>query len=261
MPLPPGTPQPQVDFADLYDAHPEYEARRRGDSFERAQIDIEVRQFKLPNLLALLGGQPPLSMLEIGCATGELTAAFPVVDGGWRLGVDISAQNVAAARQRFPDLRFEAGDFRAMQLPLAEVVLLSDVLEHVPDDAAFLAQAARCGRRVLLNLPLEDNWLNRGRAYGPSDVSGHLRAYSLADGLDLVGRAGLRTTRWQQVWIHESPVEAARRDLRKAQCGQAYAGGRFGQAVRRSVFGVASAVRPLGRRLFASNLFALVESS
>lgn len=261
MSLPPRTPEPPVDFADLYDAHPEYEARRRGDSFERAQIDVEVRQFKLPHLLALLDGRPPASLLEIGCATGELTAAFPVADGGWRLGVDISAQNVAAARQRFPGLRFEAGDFRAMRLPSADVVLLSDVLEHVPDDAAFLADAARCGRRVLLNLPLEDNWLNRGRAYGPADVSGHLRAYSLADGLALVGRAGLRATRWQQVWIHESPAEAARRELRTAHLGQAYAGGRAGQALRRGMFGLARAVRPLGRRLFASNLFALVEPS
>lgn len=261
MSLPPRTPESQVDFADLYDAHPEYAARRRDDSFERAQIDVEVRQFKLPQLLALLGDRPPASLLEIGCATGELTAAFPVADAGWRLGVDISAQNVAAARQRFPAVRFEAGDFRAMQLPPADVVLLSDVLEHVPDDAAFLAQAARCGRRVLLNLPLEDNWLNRGRAYGPADVSGHLRAYALGDGLALVGRAGLRTIRWRQVWFHESPAEAALRALRKAHLGHAYAGGPVGQAVRRGVFGLARTVRPLGRRLFASNLFALVEPS
>lgn len=259
MPLPQRTPEPEVDFGDLYDAHPEYAARRRVDSFERAQIDVEVRHFKLPNLLALLDGRPPASVLEIGCATGELTAAFPVAGGGWRLGVDISQQNVAAARQRFPDLRFEAGDFRTMSFPPADVVVLSDVLEHVPDDAAFLARAAACGRRVLLNLPLEDNWLNRGRAYGPMDVSGHLRAYSLTDGLALVGRAGLCATRWRQVWFHESPAAKLGRDLRADYLGQAYAGSPAGQLLRRSVFGLARSVRPLGRRLFASNLFALVE--
>jgi hypothetical protein len=136
-------------------------------------------------------------------------------------------------------------------------VVLSDVLEHVPDDAAFLADAARLAPRVLLNLPLEDNWLNRGRAYGPHDVSGHLRAYSRAQGLDLVQRAGLQALNWQQVWIHETPAEGLRRDLRARRFGQAYAGGPLGRRVRQLVFTTASAIRPLGRALFASNLFVL----
>jgi SAM-dependent methyltransferase len=257
-------PEAPIDWAALYDAHPEYDARRREGSFERAQVDLEVKHFKLPFLNALLQGQLPASVLEIGCATGELIAAFPVAEGGARLGLDISPQNVAAARARFaavPGLRFEAGDFRQLPLPRFHTVVLSDVLEHVPDDAAFLADAARLGEQVLVNLPLEDNWLNRRRAYGPEDVSGHLRAYSLAQGLDLVARAGLQALRWQQVWIHETPAEAARRALRVQHHGQAYAGGPVGQRVRQAVFGLAGALRPLGRRLFASNLFVLARAT
>lgn len=249
----------EVDFACLYDEHPDYAARRRDDSFERAQIDVEVRYFKLPNLLDLLQGSPAASLLEIGSATGELTAAFPVADGGLRVGVDISARNVDTARARFPDVRFEVGDFRTLCLPRADVVVLSDVLEHVPDDAAFLAQAASLGERVLLNLPLEDNWLNCGRAYGAQDVSGHLRAYSLADGLALIRRAGLHVTRWRRVWIHESAAEQLRRQLRAAHLGHAYAGGGIGRSARFAVSSLARACGPIGRRLFASNLFALIE--
>jgi SAM-dependent methyltransferase len=246
-----------VDYAALYDAHPEYAARRDAASFERQQVDLEVRHFKLPHLLALLQGQALGSVVEIGCATGELIAAFPLAEGGRRLGLDISARNIAAARERFPEVDFQTGDFRQLALPAFDAVVLSDVLEHVPDDAAFLADAAKLAPRVLVNLPLEDNWLNRRRAYGPDDVSGHLRAYSLAQGLDLVARAGLKTLNWQQVWIHETPAEGLRRELRRRRFGQAYAGGPLGRRLRQAVFAGASAIRPLGRALFASNLFVL----
>ncbi|EHR72944.1 methyltransferase family protein [Burkholderiales bacterium JOSHI_001] len=246
-----------MDYAALYDAHPEYAARRDATSFERQQVDLEVRHFKLPHLVALLQGEGLTSVVEIGCATGELIAAFPLAEGGRRLGLDISAQNIAAARERFPEVDFQAGDFRHLALPTFDAVVLSDVLEHVPDDAGFLADAAKLAPRVLVNLPLEDNWTNRGRAYGPGDPSGHLRAYSLAEGLDLVQRAGLKPLNWQQVWIHETPAEGLRRDLRARHFGQAYAGGALGRRVRQAVFATARAIQPLGRALFASNLFVL----
>ena len=247
-----------VDFAALYDDHPDYVARRQGGSFEQAQIDIEVRLFKLPNLLALLPGpQPPASVLEIGCATGELIAAVPASAGSVRVGLDLSPRNIATARERFPQVEFHAGDLRGLRLGQFDAVILSDVLEHVADDAVFLAAAARMGRQVLINLPLEDNWLNRGRAYGPQDVSGHLRAYSLSDGLRLIERAGLSTQRWHRVWTHETPLEGHRRDLRTRRQGQAYGGAWPLRLAKRTLFGAAVAVRPFGRRLLASNLFAL----
>lgn len=91
--------QTPVNFAALYDEHPEYVARRRASSFEEAQIDIEVRLFKLPNLLALLAGVGEISsVLEGGCATGELIAAMPVKAGGRKVGIDISRANVEVAR-------------------------------------------------------------------------------------------------------------------------------------------------------------------
>ena len=260
-----GEPDPSassaVDFSALYDDHPEYIARRQGGSFEQAQIDIEVRLFKLPNLLRLLpAGQTLGSVVEIGSATGELIAAVPVRDGGRKVGIDISAANVAVAQARFPEIEFHCGDFRnggfrERQLETFDAVIMSDVLEHVPDDDAFLRDAAALGRVVLVNLPLEDNWLNRRRRYGPADVSGHLRKYSLADGLALVERAGLEVIAHARVWVHETPAEAARRVLRRERLGTAFAGAWPARTLRRAVFAAATAWPPLGRRMFASNLF------
>ncbi|MBC7735437.1 MAG: methyltransferase domain-containing protein [Bacteriovorax sp.] len=261
---PAGPSCPPVDFAALYDDHPEYMARRRVGSFEQAQIDIEVRLFKLPNLLGLLPpGQLPASVLEIGCATGELLEAFPVRDGGRKVGIDISAANVAVARARFPGIEFVSGDFRGGQFGATppvpfDAVIMSDVLEHVPDDDAFLRDASALGRIVLVNLPLEDNWLNRSRHYGPDDLSGHLRRYSLADGLALVERGGLEVIGYARVWVHETPAEPARRALRRERLGAAFTGAWPSRTLRRAVFAIATAVPPLGRRLFSSNLFVAV---
>lgn len=248
--------QTPVDFAALYDEHPEYVARRRAGSFEQAQIDIEVHQFKLPHLLALLPqGRMLESVLEIGCATGELIAAMPVRAGGRRVGLDISEANIAAARERHPGVEFRCADFRAGAVETFDAVMLSDVLEHVPDDAAFLRAAAAFGSVVLINLPLEDNWLNRRRRYGPDDVSGHLRRYTHADGLALIERAGLDVLAQSRVWIHETPAEAARRALRRERLGAAFSGAWPARTLRRALFGAAVLLPPFGRRLFASNLF------
>jgi SAM-dependent methyltransferase len=246
-----------VDFSALYDEHPEYVARRASGSFEQAQIDIEVRLFKLPQLMQVLTpGRDLGSVLEIGCATGELIAAVPVRRGGRKLGMDISAANVAAAQARFPAVEFRCGDFRECGHETFDAVIMSDVLEHVPDDEAFLRDAAALGDTVLVNLPLEDNWLNRNRAYGPDDVSGHLRRYSLADGLALFERAGLEVTAFAQAWVHETPTEPARRALRRERFGAEYSGAWPHRLVKHAVFATATAVPAIGRRVFASNLFA-----
>ena len=169
--------------------------------------------------------------------------------------MDISAANVAVARERYPEIEFRCGDFRNEPAEMFDVVVLSDVLEHVPDDDAFLRAAAARGKVVLLNLPLEDNWLNRKRRYGPDDVSGHLRKYSLADGLALVERAGLELVSQAQVWVHETAAEPARRALRQQRLGAAFSGAWPARTLRRAVFAAVGAAPPLGRRLFASNLF------
>ena len=255
-----GTKRPQdaVDFAALYDRHGEYTARRVAGSFEQAQVLLEATGFKIPHLLGVLPqGHVLTSVLEIGCATGELISNFPVAPGGQRVGCDISPANVRAAAARYPDVQFFAGDFAHMPMVQFDAVVLSDVLEHVDDDAGFLRSAAQRARYTLVNLPLEDNWLNRNRAYGPNDVSGHLRRYSLKQGLALFPRAGLRVLSHRQVWIHETSVDSERRRLREQHFGQAFAGSLPTRWLKQGVVAATRVVRPLGQRLFASNLFAL----
>lgn len=251
----------EVDFSSLYDGHPDYVARRIFGSVEQQQIDLEVRLFKLPNMLRVLPtGLPLRRIVEIGCATGELIAAMPVDPGGERIGIDISQANVAAARERFHGVSFFCGDFRTVELSSFDVVILSDVLEHVPDDVDFLRDAAKLGSIILVNLPLEDNWLNCWRPYGPDDVSGHLRRYRLTDALALFERAGLEVINHSRVWVHESSAHTARQKLRRSCTGSTYSGSKATQIGKHLIMTTVNAVPMLGRRLFASNFFAAARS-
>lgn len=243
-------------FRHLYDTKDEYVARREDESLEARLIRLEVESFKVPNLVAVMPTTFRYgTVVEIGCATGELIAGFPVPPGGRRIGFDISRENVACARRRHRGVQFSESDFRDFRDPV-DVVVLSDVLEHVPDDRAMLRDAARLGRIVLINLPLEDNWLNRGRDYGPHDVSGHLRRYALADGLELIRSAGLECLSWKRVWVHETDCETERRRLRAETFGSAFSGGPLERLGKRCVWSIATGLRPIGRRMLASNLFA-----
>lgn len=248
----------QVDYAELYDEHEEYAARRSDGSFEQLQVELEVKEFKIPNLIELIPtGEIIRSVLEIGCATGELIGNFPVCCGGTKVGCDISPSNIAAARTRFPNVDFFAGDFSTLPPNSFDCVILSDVLEHVEDDSGFLHSASKLARFTLVNLPLEDNWLNRNRPYGPGDVSGHLRSYSLQQGLDLIRVAGLDVLAYRRIWIHEMEVETKRRALRKQFMGHAFSGSPAIRLAKSLCLSIAGNLSLVGRVMFASNLFAV----
>ena len=247
-----------VELSQLYDGHHEYIARRNIDSFEAQQILLECSEFKAPNLLSVVpSGFEISSVIEIGCATGDLLASFPGREANARsvsrTGFDISPLNISVARERYGHIVFSAESFE--NAPIADAVVLSDVLEHVPDDRDFLRRASLVGRLVLINLPLEDNWLNRNRAYGEDDPSGHLRSYTYRDGMLLVEDAGLTVVCARRVWSHESAYDVRRRALRARLLGSEFSGPLATRVAKSVTHELARLVRPLGRRLYPSNLF------
>ncbi|MCI0340009.1 MAG: glycosyltransferase [Planctomycetales bacterium] len=84
---------------------------------------------------------PGLSVLEVGCGTGDLLAALAPARG---VGVDLSRGMVQRARARFPALRCVVGD--AHRLPVSgafDAIVLSDLVGQLGDVWAALAEARR----------------------------------------------------------------------------------------------------------------------
>jgi 2-polyprenyl-3-methyl-5-hydroxy-6-metoxy-1,4-benzoquinol methylase len=95
------------------------------------------------------------SVLELGCGTGQL--AHILHDWGCRdyWGVDVNPAAISAARARVPGAEFYEDDI--LVSPLLEtlpynVVVATEVLEHVLDDIAVVARV-RSGTRVVASVP------------------------------------------------------------------------------------------------------------
>lgn len=123
-----------------------------------------VRNFESFNDVRILGNSldrsRPLTLLEVGCATGEfhryIRIKYPRVN---YIGVDISRTAIARARQKYPEACFFASDptlriseeLKAVGIPeRPEVVYSKDVLHHQTDPFGFLSQLLEVASEVLI---------------------------------------------------------------------------------------------------------------
>lgn len=90
-----------------------------------------------------------LSVIEIGCATGETIAALPARR---RVGVDFCEELIAQAREAHPEVEFHT--MAAEKIELEEkfdVVLMSNLIGYLDDIEAVLAQVRKlCHRQTRL---------------------------------------------------------------------------------------------------------------
>ena len=96
---------------------------------------------------------PGLRVLELGCAEGDLLASLEPAEG---VGIDLSPEMIAQARQRHPDLHFvtaDAHDLSQLNGPF-DVIVLSDLLHDVWDVQGLLCGLQRLchpGTRLVMN--------------------------------------------------------------------------------------------------------------
>jgi trans-aconitate methyltransferase len=96
-------------------------------------------------LLDLLSPQPGETILDLGCGSGQLTAAI-AQSGASVIGLDSSSEMLAEARAKFPQIDFRLGDAAdfALDYPV-DAVFSNATLHWVKESAA----AAGCISRAL----------------------------------------------------------------------------------------------------------------
>jgi SAM-dependent methyltransferase len=143
----------------------------------------------------------PSSVLDIGCGEGVLTLQWAERLGDGRVvGIDLDDPKLRAEweRRARPNLEFRAEEatslsFRADEFDMAAAI---EVLEHVPDPEATVAEMTRVARRRLLaSVPREPLWrgLNMARgAYWRSlgNTPGHVNHWSKRAFVSLLSRYG-----------------------------------------------------------------------
>lgn len=175
--------------------HPDWHS---AESATKARWLIElVMQDVLPSL-----HPRTLRIVDVGCGAGGVGAHFAHMLRQHQieaslLGIDISAQVIEMAQLRWPGERF----LRAQVPPEKDfdLALFIDVLEHVAEPAKVLQEAKEYSKRIAVQLPLEDNVLQRLRPglkfY--KDLYGHLHFYHRRRAHRLLQENGWRVEAWR----------------------------------------------------------------
>ena len=116
------------------------------------------------------------TVIDVGCGTGANIAEFG--EQYHAVGIEPSATAIQLAAQRFSQVDFRAGyapDDLSDCISEAKLVMLNDVLEHIPDDFDLLSRlmaATRPGTYFLLTVPASMAlWSPHDEAFG------HYRRY------------------------------------------------------------------------------------
>ncbi|PYK30785.1 MAG: hypothetical protein DME57_05890 [Verrucomicrobia bacterium] len=102
-----------------------------------------TRQF-IPPLLDAAEVSPQMSILDVGCGPGYVSAAA-AERGATPVGLDFSAEMIAIAQKKFPGIEFGQGD--AQHLPFADAtfdrVVANFALLHLSSPERAMSEAGR----------------------------------------------------------------------------------------------------------------------
>jgi len=159
---------------------------------------------------------PGERVLDVGCGNGAV--AYDVADkaGAWVVGMDLEPANIALARGRFSHVRVDylQGDVLVCLPPEPfDVVILSNILEHLPDRPEFLKKlvAVTKPKRLLIRVPLfEREWqvpLRQELGLEWRSDTTHETEYTLESFASEIAAAHLLIShlevRWGEIWAEE----------------------------------------------------------
>jgi 2-polyprenyl-3-methyl-5-hydroxy-6-metoxy-1,4-benzoquinol methylase len=169
------------------------------------------------NMFDLLDIAQPSSIIDVGCGEGVLTEQWARRTPGRVVGIDLDDPKLRTEweRRSRPNLEFEAGLGSDLSYGEGEFDAASamEVLEHVPDPEAVLAEMTRvAGRWLLVSVPREPLWrmlnMSRGAYLGQlGNTPGHLNHWSKRGFAQLLRRYGeIRELRspfpWTMALVH-----------------------------------------------------------
>lgn len=140
---------------------------------------------------------------DIGCGTGRVVK---ILASSWDAefhGYDITALPSARDPHTPTNVTLVVGDFFSVNLlKHYDLILLNDVIEHIPDFFNFLNRLKKYSRCFIIRVPIEMNVLHtltNRQIYNRRRV-GHLHYFSKDTALAFVEECSLRIVAWQYVF-------------------------------------------------------------
>ncbi len=176
---------------------------RVSERYTETAIHFEIEE--LPTLLTRWLPAGPLVLADLGCGDGPLFAALSreglIASSRPVYAVDLEAARLARVSDSFPWIHTLVASADAVpDIPDAELdaVISTMVMEHVPDEHAYLAEIQRMlrpGGRAYVTTVFKKPWAWYFRKRDGESVldTSHLREYTDLDQVrELVASAGLR---------------------------------------------------------------------
>jgi 2-polyprenyl-3-methyl-5-hydroxy-6-metoxy-1,4-benzoquinol methylase len=143
----------------------------------------------------------PGSILDVGCGEGVLTVEWADRLGDGRVvGIDLDDPKLRAEweKRSRPNLEFRAEEATSLSFDddSFDMACAIEVLEHVPDPEATLAEMARVARRhILVSVPREPLWRGLNMARGAylrdlGNTPGHVNHWSRRTFISLLSSYG-----------------------------------------------------------------------
>ncbi|MGH3064793.1 MAG: class I SAM-dependent methyltransferase, partial [Gaiellaceae bacterium] len=172
---------------------------------EYTETALHFEATRLPRLLERHLPPGPLALADLGCGDGPLFAALErggfIVPGQRTYAVDLAPARLARVAQRFPWIEIVVASADAVPTiadGTLDFVCSTMLMEHVPDESAYLAEIERIlrpGGKAYVTTVFKKRWAWYFRKRDGESVldTSHLREYTDIDVVRrLVDDAGFR---------------------------------------------------------------------
>lgn len=167
--------------AERYDIRAGYAHRAETIHFDDTPHEDEYQREVYQRAAELANAHNLRTVYDVGCGSGfKLLNYLGDFD---TVGFDVPV-TLDFLRQEYPDRQWRTASFDDRSIPPADIVICSDVIEHVIDPDALMAfLVALTGRWLVLSTP------DRSRAYarfsryqlGPPSSDHHVREWSMSE--------------------------------------------------------------------------------
>lgn len=157
---------------------PGYRHRRKSIYFDDTAWTDEWQKEVYEHAAGLARRENISSICDVGCGSAfKLMKHFSDYD---TTGIDVEA-TVAFLKNKYPDRKWISAPFSDRSLPQFDMVICSDVIEHVddPDELfAFLVHLAK--KYLVISTPAREKYEGR-YYYGPPSNPAHVREWTFAE--------------------------------------------------------------------------------
>jgi SAM-dependent methyltransferase len=169
------------DLCGRYQIVPGYRHRTRTRYFDSTGLEEDWQREVYVAAADLARSQGFVSVYDVGCGSGYKLVRY--FEGFETTGFDVEP-TVSFLKRTYPDRQWREAPFTDRSVASADLVICSDVIEHVPDPDALLGFLEHVtGRCLVLSTPDRDLVYDERspRHRGPPKNPTHIREWSSAE--------------------------------------------------------------------------------